>query len=177
MKRAPVSSSNKIIEFFALGEGVKKDRHRAEIERHRAEPEQVRGDARRFAANRANGLAARRQFPAHQFFHRERVGDVVRKRRQIIEPIRVGNELVVLHVLGDLFVAAMEEADIGRRFGDHFAIQFEHEPQDAVRGGMRRPHVEDHFLADIVAQIPDCAVRRPPRRRVSQDRAIRFREW
>ena len=30
----------KIIEFLALGEGVEKHRHRAEIERHRAEAEQ-----------------------------------------------------------------------------------------------------------------------------------------
>ena len=108
----------KIIEFLALGEGVEKHRHRAEIERHRAEPEEMRGDARRFAADDANRLAARRQFPAHQFLDGERVGDVVRERRQVIEPVRVRDELVVLHVLGDLFVAAMQVTDIRRRLGD-----------------------------------------------------------
>ena len=35
-----------IIEFLAFGEGVEKNRHRAEVERHRAEPEEVRGNAR-----------------------------------------------------------------------------------------------------------------------------------
>ena len=142
----------KIVEFFALGEGVEEHRHRAEIERHRAEPEQVRGDARRLAADDADGFAARRQFPAHQFLDGERVGDVVRQRREIIEPVRVRHELVVLHVLGDFFVAAMQVADVRRRLGDRLAIQFQDEPQDAVRGRVRRPHVEDHFFADV-AQV------------------------
>ena len=140
-----------IVDLFALGEGVEKNRHRAEIERHRAEPEQMRGDARRLAADHANRLSARRQFPAHQFFDRERVGDVVRERREIIQPVRVRHKLVVLHVLRDLFVAAMQVTDIRRRLGDYFAIQFEDEPQNAMRRRMRRPHVEDHFFADLVA--------------------------
>ena len=38
----------KIVKFFALGERVEKNRHRAEIERHRAEPEQMRGDRATF---------------------------------------------------------------------------------------------------------------------------------
>ena len=101
----------------------------------------------------ANRFAARRQFPAHQFLHRERVGDVVRERREIIEPVRVGDELVVLHVLGDLFVAAMQITDVRRRLGDDLAVELEHETQNAVRGRMRRPHVEHHLFADVVARI------------------------
>ena len=60
---------------------------------------------RSFAADDPDGLAARRQFPAHQFLDRERVGDVIRQRREIIQPVRVGHELVVLHVLRDLLIA------------------------------------------------------------------------
>src|SRR5437867_10918839 len=47
----------KVIKFFALGKRIKENRHGTEIERHRAEAEQVRGDARSFAANGANGLS------------------------------------------------------------------------------------------------------------------------
>ena len=72
----------------------------------------MRGDAGEFAADHADRLAARRQFPAHQLLDRERVGDVIRQRREIIQPVRVRHELVVLHVLRDLFIAAMEVTDI-----------------------------------------------------------------
>ena len=44
----------------------------------------------------------------------------------------------------------MEKTDIRRGFGDDLTIQFQHEPQNAVRSWMRRPHVEHHLLADIV---------------------------
>ncbi len=37
----------------------------------------------------------------------ERVSDIVRKRSEIIEPISVRHELVVLHVFGDFFIATM----------------------------------------------------------------------
>src|SRR5215475_3632090 len=47
-----------VIKFFALGERVEKDRHRTEIERHRPESQEVRGNTRRFAANRADCFPA-----------------------------------------------------------------------------------------------------------------------
>ena len=140
----------KIVKFFALGERVEKNRHRAEIERHRAQAEQMRGDPRRFAADHANGFAARRQFPSPSISPPPARKHVVRQRREIIQPVRVRHELVVLHVLGDFFVAAMQITDVRRRFGDDLAIELQHEPQNSVRRRMRRPHVEHHLLADIV---------------------------
>ena len=131
----------------------KKDRHRAEIQSHRAQAHQVRRDTGSLATNNANGLAARGNIPAHQFLHGQRVSDVVRQRREVIQPIGVRHELVVLHVLGDFFVAAMQKTDVRRGFGDDFAIELEHESQNAVRRRMRRPHVEDHLLADVVVAV------------------------
>ena len=146
---------DQIINLFALGEGVQENRQRADIHRERAQPEQMRGDAGEFAADDADVLAARRQVLVDpvQFFHRERVGDVVGQRREIIQPIRVGDELGVGHVLGDFFIAAMEITDVGSGLGDDLAVQFQHDAQHAVRGGMRRPHVQDHFLALHVRQF------------------------
>ena len=118
--------------------------------------EEMRGS---FAADDANGLAARREFPAHQLFHGQRVSDVVRERRKIIQPIRVRHELVVVHVLGDFFVAAMQVADVRRGFGDDLAVELEHEAQNAVRRRMRRPHVEDHLFADVAIGMIQLCVR------------------
>src|SRR3984893_15039565 len=135
--------------IFALGEGVEEHRHRANVESHRPHAKQVRRDARRFATDVANGPAAGRNLPAHQFFHGQRVSDVIGERRNVIEPIGVRYELVVLHVFGDFFVAAMQETNIGCGFGYDLAIELEHQPQDSMGRGMRWPHVEHHFLTNV----------------------------
>ena len=139
-----------IVELLALGEGVEENRHRAEIERHRAQAQQVGGEARRFAADHPDGLAARRKFPAHEFLDREGIGNVVRQRGEIIQPVRVRDKLVVLHVLGDLLVAAMQVTDMRRRFRHDLAIQLQLEAQHAVRRRVRRAHVEHHLFADLI---------------------------
>ena len=90
---------------------------------------------------------------AEQFFHRERVGDVVGQRREIIQPVRVRDELGVGHVLGDFFVAAMQITHVRVGLGDDFAVQLQHDAQHAVRGRMRRPHVQDHLLALHVLKL------------------------
>ena len=79
--------------------------------------------------------------------------------------IRVRNELGVSHVLGDFFVAAMEIANVGNRLRDNFAVEFEHDAQNAVRRRMRRPHVQDHFLGLHVGQI---FIRRTDGRRINR---------
>jgi hypothetical protein len=84
---------------------------------------------------------------AEKFFNRERVSDVVRQRREVIQPIRVRDELGVGHVLGDFFVAAMQITHVRIGLGDDFAIQLQHDAQHAVRGRMRRAHVQHHLLA------------------------------
>src|SRR5439155_25914012 len=95
------------------------------------------GDAGEFAADHADGFAAWRNFPAHQFFHLQGVSDIIRERREIIETVGVGNKLVVLHVLRDFFVATMKELDIRDRFGDDLAIKLKYQSQHAVSGWVR----------------------------------------
>ena len=119
----------------------------------------MRRDARRFAAYDPNGFAARRQFPTHQLLNGERVRDVICEWRQVIEPVRVRHELVVLHVLGDFLIAPVQVADVRSCLGDCLAIEFENEAQDAVSGRMRWSHVEDHFLADVAQVFAHLCIR------------------
>ena len=142
---------HEVVDDFALLESVQKDRHRAGIHGEASEAEKVRGDAGEFAAEDAHGLSTRREFPAHELFNSHGVGDVIGDGGQIVEPVRVGDELVVGHVLGDFFVAAMEEADIGSGFCDHFSIEFQDESENAVGRGMGRAHVNDELFAQCVA--------------------------
>src|SRR5713101_4371181 len=48
----------KVVEFFALGEGVKEHGHRTKIERHGAKSHQMRRDARGLAANYTDRFSA-----------------------------------------------------------------------------------------------------------------------
>ena len=41
----------------------------------------------------------------------------------------------------------MQVADVRNAAHDGLAVEFEHEAQDAVRGGMLRPDVDEHVLA------------------------------
>ena len=47
----------------------------------------------------------------------------------------------------------MQITHIRLGFRDQFAIQFEHDAQDAMRGRMRRPHVQNHLLALHVLKL------------------------
>ena len=104
-----------VVDLFPLGEGVEENGHRADVHGADADAEHVGGNAGEFAAEHAQGLAARRQRPAHQFFDGAGVGDVVGERSEVVQPVRVGHELVVVHVFRDLLVAAVEETDVRDR--------------------------------------------------------------
>ena len=46
-----------------------------------------------------------------------------------------------------LFDAGVQEANIRHARHDAFAVEFQQEPQHAVRAGVLRPHVQQHRLA------------------------------
>ena len=60
----------------------------------------------------------------------------------------------------------MQVADVRGGFGDDLPVQFQHQAQDAVGGGMGRPHVEDHFLPVHVRQFLGRGCFRNARRRI-----------
>ena len=90
------------------------------------------GDARHLGRDDPDGLAARGHLELRELLDRDRVGHVVGERRQVIEPVRVGHELVVGHVLGDLLVAAVQVTHDGVRLGDDLAVKLQLQAQDAV---------------------------------------------
>ncbi len=139
-----------VVDFLAFGERVEEDGHGTAVHGEDAHAEEVCGEACEFAADDADGLAAGGEFPAHELFDGHGVGHVVGERGEVIEPVRVGHELVVVHVFGDLFVAAVEVADVGDGLGDDFAVEFEDEAEDPVGGGVGGAHVEDELFPDHV---------------------------
>ena len=55
-----------------------------------------------------------------------------------------------MHILADLLGTAVQIAQVRHDFGDDLAVGAQDEPQDAVRGRMLRPHVDEHLVgADV----------------------------
>ena len=111
-----------VVDFFPFREGVEKNRHRPAIHGKNAHAEQVTGNAGHLTANQADHLPTRRQGPIQQLFHRHHVGDIVCQRGKVIQPVRVGNELVIMHVFRNFFVSPMEEPHVRDRFGDDLSL-------------------------------------------------------
>ena len=95
-------------------------------------------------------LGAFGHFDPDQLLDGQDIGDVVGKRRKIIEPVRVRNELVIAAVLGDLLVTTVQIPELGHHRRHRFAVQPDEKPQDAVRRRMLRSHVEDHLILQRV---------------------------
>ena len=138
---------DEIVDFFALCEGVEEDRCGTEIHPEAADAKKVGRNAGQFAADDSNRLAARGQFPAHKFLHSQGVGHIVRDRGEVIQSVRIGDELVVLHVFRDFLIATVQIANIRSRLGHDFTIQFQNHAKHTVSRWVRGPHVQHEFLA------------------------------
>ena len=63
-------------------------------------------------------------------------------RRDVIEPVEVGQRLQVGFVLDQLLGAAMQKSDMRIDALDDLAIELEHEPQDAVGRRVLGPKID-----------------------------------
>ena len=140
-----------IVNFFPLGEGVEKNGHRAHVHGANTDTEKVGRKTGKLTAQHAKCLTAWGKFPAHQLFHSTSVSHIVRERGEVVQSIGVRHELVVVHVLGDLFITTMQVADVGFSFFNDFTIELKHEAENPVGRGVGRAHIEHHFFAqDII---------------------------
>ena len=89
-------------------------------------------------ADDAQELTPRRRLDIEEFLHGEAVTDVAEDRGTVVEPVGVGNGLVVITALAFLLEAAMEEADLDIGVDDGLAIEIHHDAHGAVRRRMRR---------------------------------------
>ena len=63
-------------------------------------------------------------------------------RRDVIEPVEIRDRLQIGLLLDQLLGAAMQQPDMRIDALDHFAVEFEHEAQHAVRRRMLRPEID-----------------------------------
>jgi hypothetical protein len=78
------------------------------------------------------------------------IGDVVDKRGAVVEPVGIGDHLLVGVGLGHLLEAAMEIADLHLTGIDGLAIERRHHPQRAMHRRVGRPDVDGHPLEEVL---------------------------
>ena len=99
-----------------------------------------------FGGDDANVLHPLGHFQAEQALHPRHVGEVVRDRGEVIRPIRVRDNLLVTTILEQLLQPSMHVADVRHHFFHDFAIHRDDDPEQAMRGGMLGPDIEDEFV-------------------------------
>ncbi len=132
---------------FAFAEAVHEIGHGSQVEGGRSEPNQVRGKPLEFGQDDAQALGANGNIQPDQLFNSQRVGQVVPERIHIIQPVAHHFGLLVGLGFHIFFDAGMQKADVGNGIDDGFAVQFEQHPQNPMRGGMLRAHVQEHRFA------------------------------
>src|SRR5262249_39377500 len=63
-------------------------------------------------------------------------------RRDVVEPVEIGQGLQIGLVLNQLFGAAVQRADVRIDALDHFAVELENEAQHTVRGRVLWPEID-----------------------------------
>ena len=133
-----------IEQHLPLAEAVEEGAERAEVDRLRAEPDEMAGEATQLAEQDADHPRPLGNLHLHQPLDGERVGEIHVQRREVVDAIGQRDGLPVGLALHRLLDAGVQVADLRLARKDRLAVQFEDEPQDAVRARMLRPHVDLH---------------------------------
>jgi hypothetical protein len=91
-------------------------------------------------------LGARWNFELKELFDRQRVRRIVDHRREVVDTVGEGDNLLVKLRLAGLLDAGVEIPDVRSERDDGLAVQLDDEAKHTVGGRMLRTHVEDHGL-------------------------------
>ncbi len=129
-------------QLFALLETPNNRRERANIDRVGVDVEHVAQDSPDFAEKHADELAPDRHRKAQEPLDGEAERVLLVHRRDIVEPVEIGDRLQIGLIFDQLLGAAMEQADMRIDPLDELAVEFENHAQNAVGGRMLRPKID-----------------------------------
>src|SRR6478752_6004334 len=132
-------------QLLALLKAPGRRSQRADVQGLRGDVEEVGEEPAYLRIEHADELGALRDGDADELLHRERVGVLLVHRRHVIEAIEIRQRLEIGLVLDQLLGAAVEQPDMRIDAFDDLAVELEHEPQHAVRGGVLRPEIDGEF--------------------------------
>ena len=129
-------------QLLALFEAPERRGERADVHRLGGDVEEMRQQPADLAIEHADELGAPRHGDAEELLDRQREGVLLVHRRDIVEPVEIGDRLQIGLVLDQLLGAAVEQSDMRVDALDHLAVELEHQPQNTMRRRMLRPEVD-----------------------------------
>jgi hypothetical protein len=135
------------VDRVALAEAVHEHRHRAKLQAAGPHPHEVRREARELRHDHAQDLSARRHLDAHQLLHRQRVGQVVDGRGEVVVPVSDHHALLPAQRLHLLLDPGVQVADDRLDAAHLLSVEVDDEPQHSVSGWVMRAEVDRQQLA------------------------------
>ena len=129
-------------QLLALLEAPQRRGERADVHRLGGDVEQMDEHPADLAI-RARGYIGRAwALPGPAASRCQAEGVLLVHRRDVIEPVEIGDRLEIGLVLDQLLGAAMQQADMRIDARDDFAVQLQHQAQHAMRRRMLRPEID-----------------------------------
>ena len=129
-------------QLLALLEAPQRRGQRADVERLGGDVEEMRQEPADLGIEHADQLPAPRHLDAEQLLGGEAERVLLVHRRDVVEPVEIGDRLQIGLVLDQLLGAAVQEADMRIDPLDHLAVELQHQAQHPVRRRMLRPEID-----------------------------------
>jgi hypothetical protein len=107
-------------------------------------------DAGQLADDYADELTAGRRFDPDELFNRQGITDIINKRRRVIQPVGIRNDLRPGRLLAALVETAMEETDLDSALEDLLTFQLEIEFYCPMGRRMGWTHLQFHRFAQQI---------------------------
>jgi len=148
-----------VVNILALTDQIEQGGEGSKVHGVSADADGMIHDAAEFGEDDAEILRPLAHLDAEKFLDRQDIGEVVVEGRDVIHPVGDGDDLIVGAVLAELFKTVVEVADFRDAVDDALAVEFEHQPQGAVRGGMGGPEVEkEPLLLGLVDELVEIGL-------------------
>ena len=140
-ERCPHVFFENIQDILAVFKAVEQHRYCTNIIGHKTQPGQVGSQALELNQDDADILRPFGHLQAHEFFHRQDIGEVIGNSRQVIQPVGQGHHLIKGAALKEFFHAPVQVTDKGFHVQYHFIVHREFQTQHPVGGRMLGTHV------------------------------------
>ncbi len=129
-------------QLLALLEAPERRRQRADIHRLRRDVQKMVQDTADLGIEHPDQAGAARHGRASQPLDRQAPGMFLVHRRDVVEPVEIGQVLQVGAAFHQLLGAAMQKPDMRVATLDHLAVKLQHEAKNTVRRRVLRAEVD-----------------------------------
>ena len=146
-------------QLLALFKTPQERGHRAHVDGKGGQVQKVVQNAADLAIENTDILRAARNLDADGALDGQRPGMLLVHRRDIVQPVEIGQRLKIGLVLDQLLGAAMQQPDMRVRTLDHLAVHLQNKAKNAVRRRVLRAEIHRdgfdlHLSHDLLLTLP-----------------------